>query len=111
MVLALAYNAKHFTATFFVFLFLVVAIFFAYILWIDTQDACDQYWTNFIGHTEKCLCEKWSVSLKFRVCENDMLIALEKIAMMEVSEHNLHMLNSTFTVILPYSQECSCFLG
>ena len=61
--------------------------------------------------TLKNLCVKnGHLALSF-VCEDDMLIALEKILMMEVSEHNLRMLNSAFTVILPYLQKCSSFLG
>ena len=42
---------------------------------VFTQDTCDQYWANFVGHMGKWLCS------------NDMLCALEKLVMAEVSEH------------------------
>ena len=42
---------------------------------IITQDACDKYGTNFIGHTGKWLCEKCSVNLKFFVCEDNMQVS------------------------------------
>ena len=60
--------------------------FLAYVSSIFTQKACDQYRTNFTGLTGTCLCEKCSFDLKFRVCEDDMSCALEKIVMVEVRE-------------------------
>ena len=58
-----------------------------YVSQIVSQHLCDQYQSNFIGLTGKCLRRNCSGNQNFRVCEHDMPCALEKIVMPEESEH------------------------
>ena len=58
-----------------------------YVSWIVALDSCDQYWTDFIGLTGKCLHGKCFLNLKCCLCEHDISSAFGKIVMAEESKH------------------------